>query len=180
MWRHEVIIVSSIYLFQSTHLHEVWHKGACILNQRLVSIHTPTWGVTKCQMISREYQSVSIHTPTWGVTSKISLQTRRKKFQSTHLHEVWLNIGSASSKVSAFQSTHLHEVWLYRRKIQIRRSSFNPHTYMRCDIWSVTNGLYHAVSIHTPTWGVTVIIKCHLFAFTFQSTHLHEVWLYAH
>ena len=42
-------------------------KGACIFHQRLVSIHTPTWGVTSIMQICQ----------------------RTIRFQSTHLHEVW-------------------------------------------------------------------------------------------
>ena len=34
----------------------------------LVSIHTPTWGVTPCNQNSDGGLQVSIHTPTWGVT----------------------------------------------------------------------------------------------------------------
>ena len=33
-----------------------------------VSIHTPTWGVTFVLIIMYMYKIVSIHTPTWGVT----------------------------------------------------------------------------------------------------------------
>ena len=99
-------------------------------------------------------------------------------FQSTHLHEVWLNIGSASSKVSAFQSTHLHEVWLPLRSILFLSSCcFNPHTYMRCDFICFCVFFSDFVSIHTPTWGVT--FKTNLIGSVlsmFQSTHLHEVW----
>ena len=55
-----------------------------------VSIHTPTWGVT-AQLPYRCYQiQVSIHTPTWGVTCPVRCIQQNPKFQSTHLHEVWL------------------------------------------------------------------------------------------
>ena len=33
-----------------------------------VSIHTPTWGVTPCGYSDPQHRRVSIHTPTWGVT----------------------------------------------------------------------------------------------------------------
>ena len=54
---------------------------------------------------------------------------------------------------------------------------FNPHTYMRCDHAYGVSYSDPYVSIHTPTWGVT---RTTLFAlgesWAFQSTHLHEVW----
>ena len=33
---------------------------------------------------------------------------------------------------------------------------FNPHTYMRCDLEKRREMRYYGVSIHTPTWGVTL------------------------
>ena len=39
-------------------------------------------------------------------------------------------------------------------------SSFNPHTYMRCDLIFTFFALAFEVSIHTPTWGVTVANCC--------------------
>ena len=33
--------------------------------------------------------------------------------------------------------------------------SFNPHTYMRCDLVTQQPNRHRYVSIHTPTWGVT-------------------------
>ena len=99
---------------------------------------------------------VSIHTPTWGVTYQQNQSKQLCRFQSTHLHEVWQEGAVQDSIVDVFQSTHLHEVW---------------------HIWSVANGLYHAVSIHTPTWGVTKqALAIAQEAEKFQSTHLHEVW----
>ena len=76
-------------------------------------------------------------------------------FQSTHLHEVWLSCdGSVLCKV-AFQSTHLHEVWRPNVSQTSPFRCFNPHTYMRCDFLFGFGVCVQAVSIHTPTWGVT-------------------------
>ena len=100
------------------------------------------------------FRCVSIHTPTWGVTSV-----------------VWPNILN-----STFQSTHLHEVWRRSKTTIMAIHCFNPHTYMRCDSGLTPLDHIVLVSIHTPTWGVTV--ECgHCFECRkFQSTHLHEVW----
>ena len=187
--------------FQSTHLHEVWqNNGLTNYDITCVSIHTPTWGVTsvsfwvnclecfnphtymRCDTRSRNVCksiNVSIHTPTWGVTTDYEFDYPIGKFQSTHLHEVWLlfvvvrlfNVGfnphtymrcdkiaQYSSSSEEFQSTHLHEVWLKNKytgepvyvvsihtptwgvtsgtnTVKNHISSFNPHTYMRCDLF---------------------------------------------
>ena len=76
-----------------------------------VSIHTPTWGVTKDYYYYYHHLDVSIHTPTWGVT----------------LYEIY------SGFYNKFQSTHLHEVWHSWLCWWVDFSCFNPHTYMRCD-----------------------------------------------
>ena len=39
----------------------------------LLSIHTPTWGVTDGCITDNQGSLVSIHTPTWGVTTIIAL-----------------------------------------------------------------------------------------------------------
>ena len=142
----------------------------------VVSIHTPTWGVTETVSAFYFYVSVSIHTPTWGVTISI----------------MWTLV------CILFQSTHLHEVWLLGRIELVRFLCFNPHTYMRCDRSKRSKSSSRMVSIHTPTWGVTVTVSAFHFHVSvsihtptwgvtrrippvlpvrqFQSTHLHEVW----
>ena len=124
------------WLFQSTHLHEVWlepsngrYTSACFnphtymrcdqmaslyipdlygfnphtymrcdfyenitLACESVSIHTPTWGVTNSRSYSIGAGGVSIHTPTWGVTRARRSYWLSSMFQSTHLHEVWLQV----------------------------------------------------------------------------------------
>ena len=120
------------------------------------------------------------------------------RFQSTHLHEVWpwypfgcriiksfnphtymrcdLELLLTMRGLGRFQSTHLHEVWLIAKPSFIRHSGFNPHTYMRCDSFDVKVDLQGGVSIHTPTWGVTILTFYLCLLELFQSTHLHEVW----
>ena len=122
------------------------------------------------------------------------------KFQSTHLHEVWPKALNSKRLEIEFQSTHLHEVWLTFSVPTVTPTvGFNPHTYMRCDAilrepeinsesvsihtptWGVTVlcprwSLSVSVSIHTPTWGVTKSVGHIIYLLLFQSTHLHEVW----
>ena len=98
---------------------------------------------------------VSIHTPTWGVTHAYTEPIPVTQFQSTHLHEVWLFLVGPLLYVLMFQSTHLHEVW--------RVNEYSPDKVV-------------IVSIHTPTWGVTIMLVVVRLIWMFQSTHLHEVW----
>ena len=56
-------------------------------------------------------------------------------------------------------------------------SSFNPHTHAGCDcIYNCACG-YGYVSIHTPTQGVTELVKRIPSVKQFQSTHPRRVWL---
>ena len=189
-----------------------------------VSIHTPTWGVTRVRVYPLSVPVVSIHTPTWGVTPPFLTIAVQRQFQSTHLHEVWpfalFNLDSSypvsihtptwgvttwtrfslvpyqgfnphtymrcdtleaarSASALEFQSTHLHEVWRSEIAGDSATDGFNPHTYMRCDIRNFKLIQPDNVSIHTPTWGVTLIGEQEYLNNVFQSTHLHEVWLYA-
>ena len=151
--------------------------GFCLILDLRVSIHTPTWGVTVVRSLRTRCYRVSIHTPTWGVTQSSLTPACLGVFQSTHLHEVWLSADLNRSRYLVFQSTHLHEVWpidpicLYPvvkfqsthlhevwLNFYILRAcfwSFNPHTYMRCDVCKFRSKSLPCVSIHTPTWGVT-------------------------
>ena len=123
-----------------------------------VSIHTPTWGVTAdcfCHDNSQQFQSTHLHEVWPAACRNIPIYTR---FQSTHLHEVWQNMQKEPETYLLFQSTHLHEVWLWWGHLKkCNRNSFNPHTYMRCDLAPQQPDGNWNVSIHTPTWGVTCI-----------------------
>ncbi len=146
--------------------------------KKRVSIHTPTWGVTlrsPLMQLVRMFQSTHLH-EVWlpnGMPMLVKLL-----FQSTHLHEVWLPLFVTLTYNNQFQSTHLHEVWQNKSNKTCRIKSFNPHTYMRCDSNPKLLFLAKHVSIHTPTWGVTPVrARVSRVRTTFQSTHLHEVWL---
>ena len=187
------------HVFQSTHLHEVWlcvrriyyywksfnphtymrcdnstgrsnrAKGGfnphtymrCDTNSDINAINVQGFNphtYMRCDTHARDIQwcqAVSIHTPTWGVTLLSEVPDRIIRFQSTHLHEVWPR--PLSGRWSG--------------------TSFNPHTYMRCDPVNTSAYTRIRVSIHTPTWGVTIWQNLGATDWRFQSTHLHEVWL---
>ncbi len=124
-----------------------------------------------------EFQSTHLH-EVWPI--QVSRLDKITKFQSTHLHEVWRFCWFLRPLLFfLFQSTHLHEVWLGLTPLGCIVLSFNPHTYMRCDIAQNRFHSYNYVSIHTPTWGVTTSRVRLRTLHAFQSTHLHEVWLRA-
>ena len=102
----------------------------------VVSIHTPTWGVTEVSRVKRWEAEVSIHTPTWGVTSTSLTRCCNSSFQSTHLHEVWLMFGSP-------------KCWGDCVSIHTPTWGVTINTMLMVDVASV--------SIHTPTWGVTYV-----------------------
>ena len=144
---------------------------------------------------------VSIHTPTQGVTQTYNPRVPGIGFQSTHPRRVWLNWNSTSKPIRGFnphthagcdisepkrgkcqlrvsihtptqgvtqiskvldkdykfQSTHPRRVWLYWHNIWICVACFNPHTHAGCDVPYAPLGNLSAVSIHTPTQGVTLL-----------------------
>ena len=101
-------------------------------------------------------QTVSIHTPTKGVTLEIKLWQPLPEFQSTHPRRVWHRLHGDSFK----------------------DASFNPHTHEGCD-WNLCQGYQEsAVSIHTPTKGVTFPRSESSRVKLFQSTHPRRVWLF--
>ena len=163
---------------------------------------------------------VSIHTPTQGVTTSIMYPAQASQFQSTHPRRVWpfctfamcseyVSIHTPTQGVTAatifcsefnkFQSTHPRRVWLIYHFLHFRTECFNPHTHAGCDdvtvyfsvsakvsIHTPTQGvtqsitstkLIKIVSIHTPTQGVTKICMPIRNINLFQSTHPRRVWL---
>ena len=133
--------------------------GQCLL-RRLVSIHTPTWGVTPCCRNSRPEHCVSIHTPTWGVT--MTWMTTNCAAMSFNPHTYMrcdISPILLLSIARMFQSTHLHEVWPADPSSHGTVDWVSIHT----PTWGVTFGCVFTViqidvSIHTPTWGVTYFL----------------------
>ena len=134
VWLNAWVKTSVSERFQSTHLHEVWHWLAIIFNCKdCFNPHT----YMRCDKGDRTMEArniVSIHTPTWGVTSITCQNTWQKRFQSTHLHEVWHWYRFYGSYVNVSIHTPTWGVTLNSRRFCPTRFSFNPHTYMRCDL----------------------------------------------
>ena len=109
--------------------------GACALIGHIgvVSIHTPTKGVTHQSYQNLRQFCVSIHTPTKGVTEEL-IKTGYRYRVSIH--------------------TPTKGVTSHRPAI-MRTVSFNPHTHEGCDNDKLNAWCVDSVSIHTPTKGVT-------------------------
>ena len=100
----------------------------------LVSIHTPTKGVTHVLLALHDVSRVSIHTPTKGVTALPCPSQHRADGFNPHTHEGC----DCFSLIAGFKA-----------------ASFNPHTHEGCDGYAQALKASAGVSIHTPTKGVT-------------------------
>ncbi len=144
--------------------------------------------------------AVSIHTPTWGVTIGLTIRFFKAVFQSTHLHEVWqcnifsLTISIVSIHTPTWGVTGGSESYGDGTVVSIhtptwgvtpvplipllKDASFNPHTYMRCDLRVATTNIINIVFQSTHLHEVWRIVRANVrHNIRFQSTHLHEVWL---
>ena len=156
MWHKITDKESDLYKFQSTHPRRVWLLFRLLLRLKdSFNPHTHA-GCDPVNTAAYTRIKVSIHTPTQGVTFRKHSLTPTVLFQSTHPRRVWRPL-----LVHLFISL-----------------CFNPHTHAGCDYWNKSTGRISAVSIHTPTQGVTDPNQDHLLDFLFQSTHPRRVWLY--
>ena len=144
------------YQFQSTHLHEVWRRTLTIMSS-YPSFNPHTY--MRCDL---RYAPSFLLCWSFNPHTYMRCDLRFRK----HRHQT-------------FKCFNPHTYMRCDQRwgvLMSRRLSFNPHTYMRCDGLDCTYCPYLAVSIHTPTWGVTLRALFSLAADVFQSTHLHEVW----
>ena len=166
-----------------------------------ISIHIPTWGMTPLsvdKLTDNVFQSTSLREG-WHFHAENYIKV--VVFQSTSLREGWLhdlNFSSNSISISIhiptwgmtcnmervvflkylkFQSTSLREGWRRIPQVAASRTDFNPHPYVRDDFAS-TDKEHKAreISIHIPTWGMTLFLQFRLAFARFQSTSLREGW----
>ena len=147
--------------FQSTHPRRVWpHRGHTASSAVCFNPHTHA-GCDGSERYKEIEALVSIHTPTQGVTSGKVHPTTGHQFQSTHPRRVWLIISYKHAQSVSF-NPHTHagcdrsgrftlccsmdvsihtptqgvtqaEVW------KVWHRSFNPHTHAGCD--SISNNI---------------------------------------
>ena len=75
-----------------------------------------------------------------------------------------------------FQSTHPRREWRSVGGSLLIAGGFNPHTHEGSDWWAWRCSGLSAVSIHTPTKGVTNFKNMGFSEYMFQSTHPRRVW----
>ena len=120
---------------------------------------------------------VSIHTPTQGVTNPNREHLSDFLFQSTHPRRVWRWVFTSWNDCWCF-NPHTHAGCDFPAlEIFSCTNSFNPHTHAGCDSPNIRKIPYLLVSIHTPTQGVTVLLLLWTQSKRFQSTHPRRVWL---
>ena len=150
VWHKKDWLNSGLTSFQSTHLHEVWLR-LCTYLRALKCFNPHTY--MRCDAIIpsiSSFRNVSIHTPTWGVTPHYTNLGISGAFQSTHLHEVW-PIGLVHLLIVGGFNPHT-----YMRCDSLNNLNwsilgcFNPHTYMRCDsVWWFYMWYYWCFNPHT-------------------------------
>ncbi len=103
-----------------------------------ISIHTPTQGVTEKQLADQQKIIISIHTPTQGVTRVRTGGGLSGNYFNPHSHA-----GSDFQPVkSSFAFLH-----------------FNPHSHAGSDCLPSDLVCLVEISIHTPTQGVTSVLR---------------------
>ena len=144
----------------------------------MVSIHTPTQGVTWLKIIKHNgimfqsthprrvwpsYKIVVVRPFLFQSTHPRRVWLRHitdtvshHEFQSTHPRRVWLSTAKVSILLSEFQSTHPRRVWQRLHPPVVPEDGFNPHTHAGCDTRTLDKIQHVQVSIHTPTQGVTL------------------------
>ena len=146
---------------------------------RVVSIHTSTWEVTrppeafapplrfqstpprgrwpKKRIIKGYFATVSIHTSTWEVTNAVNTYY---PYYVVSIHTSTWEVTPAMPPLFALPS------------------SFNPHLHVGGDTWIVPNAEKRVVSIHTSTWEVTHVSHIYFSILRFQSTPPRGRWLH--
>ena len=144
----------------------------------IVSIHTPTQGVTFLYICNVFRICFNPHTHAGCDPKCRTFMKPIIKFQSTHPRRVWHNFYFLLSLCTCF-NPHTHAGCdSGRRAMRDAGSGFNPHTHAGCDLIEVIQPRPLCVSIHTPTQGVTGDIRIVRIIALFQSTHPRRVWLY--
>ena len=143
-------------LFQSTHPRRVWHSittSSFFFN--CFNPHTHA-GCDPDSIKSVSYQLVSIHTPTQGVTYRNRTNNPHYMFQSTHPRRVWQMHGSVLTHSVVSIHTPTQGVTQARASM-INAEQFQSTHPRRVWLWSTWHAsCSRSVSIHTPTQGVTL------------------------
>ena len=168
----------SFFLFQSTHPRRVWRsKVWCCLRTLIVSIHTPTKGVTYYNDYALYIAMFQSTHPRRVWPHITNLKILIMMFQSTHPRRVWPRLQENYQKSTVFQSTHPRRVWPIFSFVAVDDLMFQSTHPRRVWHWYPKNKYFwQIVSIHTPTKGVTLACATCKKWDMFQSTHPRRVW----
>ena len=177
VWHPVFRPASQYWLFQSTHLHEVWrlHKDSI---EDIESFNPHTY--MRCDFdVRAEYPNFLRFNPhTYMRCDPFEFLLFLTLKVSIHTPTWGVTTGKSVKHWCVTVSIHT-PTWgvtvnkdYYERLLKV-----SIHT----PTWGVTcrddrSPKKLPVSIHTPTWGVTVQPTNHCQTIMFQSTHLHEVW----
>ena len=116
VWQKWNALLLKVRLFQSTHPRRVWHRG---WHEQIPMLcfnpHTHA-GCDRMEILENVLSIVSIHTPTQGVTLNLWHRQGERWFQSTHPRRVWHSDRLCAICRVTFQSTHPRRVWLGIRR----------------------------------------------------------------
>ena len=137
------------------------HEGCdlCILQRGhgiAVSIHTPTKGVTWCQLCRDWLCYVSIHTPTKGVTYSAYRIFLDPQSFNPHTHEGCDPVGNPAEPCRLVSIHTPTKGVTGKTRFQCRAVSVSIHTPTKGVTEDLNTECHDTrVSIHTPTKGVT-------------------------
>ena len=178
VWRYEPSVYDSVMLVSiHTPTQGVTNIKLHFWEMRIVSIHTPTQGVTLCKDLLFQLKTVSIHTPTQGVTTGIEYEAK-KNYVSIHTPTQGVTAMQRQWQTDMwFQSTHPRRVWLISRLRFVLNSCFNPHTHAGCDQILLDSKAQQVLFQSTHPRRVWHLLPFLNYAdVQFQSTHPRRVW----
>ena len=125
---------------------------------KLISIHTPTRGVTVSQFLYSSFSFISIHTPTRGVTSSTFSNIITLGHFNPHSHKGSDSFALFSVFTASDFNPHSHKGSdCYPGERVDKLLDFNPHSHKGSDSIGSYDWSAPFISIHTPTRGVTSI-----------------------
>ena len=165
----------------------------------IVSIHTPTKGVTPLCVFCRVTGMFQSTHPRRVWPTFLGYALMRFLFQSTHPRRVWPTNSSSPLVEAQFQSTHPRRVWLKINYMANKVLGFNPHTHEGCDQLTMINfllvvcfnphthegcdrchrsrtGCFNGFNPHTHEGCDLKHLQQIMLLTQFQSTHPRRVW----
>ena len=140
------------------HSHEGSDRHQCLcLEFLLISIHTPTKGVTWIKkFFFNDFFYFNPHSHEGSDDTSHDFRVCFLTFQSTLPRREWL-FNDDKSPGSINFNPHSHEGSDYRAgDDRCRCANFNPHSHEGSDaLLTQERSYFHQISIHTPTKGVT-------------------------